>query len=432
METKEKILNNYYTLFEQSSVSRLQLANTVSLLGDYYDNFLLDVAPRVGKSILTVGLINKWLTPESKILILSTANSTNSQWLENITQYNPHLLDKVDLYCYQSLHKIDREKYDIICLDEYDGAFTEKRWFQLQEFEPKHWIAMSGTLEEEHIDAFRDLTKRKFFNIKVSFQQAVSWGILPQPKIYSVALEMNDTKSYLVFYAGKDKKKKNEIVEFRDRWASLKNSKVNTLIKCTERQYHELICNEFERWKTYEDEFNLPVEERSDKLRFLQERGFNQTTCRDMKMRVGNERKKFFADIKNRHFKKLFSQLPQGSRVLVFCNDTAQADLLNEQFSVHSNKPDSIELVEQFNNKQIDKLFSIKMLERGVDFKDVDYLVIIQSSMKQGGQIQKFARSGLSVAPKTILFYYPGTQDEKYVQEFLKQFKPEWIIQKKI
>ena len=52
--------------------------------------------------------------------------------------------------------------------------------------------------------------------------------------------------------------------------------------------------------------------------------------------------------------------------------------------------------------------------------------------MKQGTQVQKFARSGLSIAPKTILFYYPGTQDEKYINEFIKEFKPEWVIKRKL
>ena len=52
--------------------------------------------------------------------------------------------------------------------------------------------------------------------------------------------------------------------------------------------------------------------------------------------------------------------------------------------------------------------------------------------MKQGTQMQQFARSGLSIEPKTILFYYPGTQDEKYINEFIKEFKPEWVIKRKL
>lgn len=381
---------------------------------------------------MAVSLINKWIISleNPKILILTGSNSTNNQWLENLKQYNLHLINICDIYCYQSLHKIEN-KYDIVCLDEAD-LITEKRLEQLSNLTPNHWIAMSGTLEEIDIDNFRSLTRNKFFHAQVTFEQAVQWGILPQPKIFSVALEMDNTNRYLIYHKGKDKKKKNNIVNFPERWSAYKDKSKNALIKCTELEYHQLVTEEFERWKGFENEFNLPVEERSDTIRFMIEKGFNQSTCRDKKMRIGNERKKFFADIKNRHFKKLFSQLPEGSRCLVFCNDTNQADLLNEQFSVHSKKDQEInkDLVERFNNKEIDKLFSINVLSRGVDFKDVDYLIIIQSSMKQGTQVQKFARSGLSISPKTILFYYPNTQDEKYVNEFLKQFKPEWIIYK--
>lgn len=420
----------YTQIFEQDSLTREQLAKAVSNLADKYKHFLLDIAPRVGKSFLAIEILKKW--DFNKVLILSGANSTNNQWIENIKEYNPDLLDKIDIYCYQSLHKIPRDVYDVIFLDEWDSGNTEKRLEQLDQFEPNHWIAMSGTLEELDIDNFRGLTISKFFHVQVTFEQAVKWGILPQPKIFAVRLSLDNTKRYLIYHKGKDKKKKNNIVPYNERWSAFKDKSRNALIQCTEHEYHLLITEEFERWKSYEEEFNLPIEERSETITFLQEKGFNQSTCRDKKMRIGNERKKFFADIKNRHFKKLFSQLPQGSRCLVFCNDTKQADLLNEEFAVHSNKPDSIELVEKFNNGEIDKLFSVKMLERGQNFNKVDYLIIIQSSMKQGGQLQRFARSGLSLSPKTIVMYYPQTQDEKYVKEFLKQFKDEWIIHKQL
>jgi superfamily II DNA or RNA helicase len=146
----------------------------------------------------------------------------------------------------------------------------------------------------------------------------------------------------------------------------------------------------------------------------------------------GNERKSFYGRIKPQHFHKLFKQLPEGSRSLIFCVDTAQADLLNEEFAVHSNKPGSLGLVEQFNNKEINKLFTVRQLDRGIDFVDVDYVIIIQLSGKTGSPTQQMGRSLLSTAPKIITFYYPGTQDEKYLQNFLEQFNPQWVVKKKL
>lgn len=411
-------------------MTRFEYAEELAQLSDKYSNFMLDLVPRFGKSIVTTALINKW--NPNRILILSGANSTNKQWKENLEKYNPHLLEKTDMYCYQSAHKLE-DVYDVICLDEAD-LITSNRFSYLKELNPKHWIGMSGTLEEEDIQTFRELVGGKFHHAKVTFEEAVDWGILPAPKIYSVALEMDNTKRYLVYQKGKDKKKKNNIVPFYNRWNAYKDSSKNALIQCTEVEYHQLVNEEFQKWKGFEDEFNLPYNERSAFIKQMQTRGFNQTTCRDKKMRIGNERKKFFADIKNRWFKKLYSQLPEGSRVLVFCNDIAQAEMLNREFSVHSKNDEETNesLIERFNNKKINVLHSVNSLARGIDFIDVDYLVIIQSSMKQGSQVQKFARSGLSMAPKTILMYYPDTQDEKYINEFLKQFKPEWIIRKKL
>jgi len=416
----------YEKLFKREKVSRFELADAVAEKSELHQHFLLECAPRVGKSILAIELVKKWnLFP---FLILSNANSTNKQWITNIKQYNPQLEGLYDVYCYQSLHNIDREKYKVVLLDELDLC-TDNRYEHLFEFKPEHWIGMSGTIDMEDIYRFKRLLK-SIFHVKVDLLQAVKWGILPQPKIFSVALSLDNTKRYLPFYKGKDKRKKNNIVPFNERWAAYKDKTKNAIIQCTETEYLQLLEEEFQKWKTWEEEFTLPMEERSNFLRTLIQKGFNQTTCRDKKMRLGNERKKFFADIKNRHFKKLISQLPEKSRILVFCNDTRQADLLNEEFAVHSNRPGSEGLIDAFNNKEINLLFSCKLLERGVDFIDVDYLIIVQSSGSQNSQIQKAFRIMLSDIPKIIVMYYPQTQDEQYVNRFLDQFKKEWIIKK--
>lgn len=418
---------NFQDLFKEPKVTRQELSEAIS--NEDSPHFLLNCPPRTGKSIFFVDLIkNKgW---EGNILILTGATSTNNQWLENLEKYNPDLLERIDIFCYQSLHKLDRDKYSIIGLDEFELALSDKRFLQILEFKPEHWIGMSGTLSREDVMEFRNLTNNEFFHAKITLEQGVDWGILPEPKVFVCKLKFDNEKRYLVYTSGKNKKLKNEVVSFPQRWESFKNKKVNTLVQCTETEYHELICQEFNKWKGYEEEFNLPVEERSDTIKFLQSKGFSQTVCRDKKMRIGLERKKFFANTKNKWFKRIFSELPKDSRCLIFCNDIAQADLLNSEFAVHSKSENDLSLVDRFNFGEVNIIASVGMLERGVDFLNVDYLIIVQSSGSQVSQLQKTGRSYLSLAPKIIVMYYPNTQDEKYVQEFLKQFKPEWIIHK--
>lgn len=43
---------SFEDLFNQDRVSRFELANSISLLSDKYDHFLLDICPRVGNSII--------------------------------------------------------------------------------------------------------------------------------------------------------------------------------------------------------------------------------------------------------------------------------------------------------------------------------------------------------------------------------------------
>jgi len=406
----------YKEIFSKDKLTRQELAEAVGSLHNQHNHFLFNVVMRTGKSLLFTTLCNNWLSEylgNKKILILTNSEATNKQWQENLEKYNPHLVDKVDIYCYHSLHKLDREGYFIIGLDEYELSRSEKRESQIHEFIPEHWIAMSGTLGFEDKQSFRLLTSNKFFEIKVDLAQAVQWGILPQPKVYAVPLEFNNTNRYLVYQKGKDKTKDNVVVPYNERWNIMKDRSINKLIQCTELEYNSLL----------EEDYNFAsaqftrVSSQVNKTKWLM---------------AGNKRKMFYGSIKPQHFKKLFKQLPENARCLIFCVDTAQADLLNEEFAVHSNRPGSLSLVEEFNNKHINKLFTVRQLDRGVDFVDVDYVIIIQLAGKAGSPTQQMGRSLLSTAPKIITFYYPGTQDEKYLQNFLEQFNPEWIIKKKL
>lgn len=409
-------MNQYKEIFTKDKLTRQELADAVGSLYNEHSHFLFNVVMRTGKSLLFTTLCNNWLSKykgDKKILILTNSEATNNQWKENLEKYNPQLIDKVDIYCYHSLHKLGRNDYFIIGLDEYELSRSLKRESQIHEFNTDHWVAMSGTLGFEDKQAFRLLTSNKFFEVKVDLDQAVRWGILPQPRVYVVPLEFDDSRRYLVYQKGKDKNKDNVVTTYPDRWEVLRDRSVNKLIQCTELEYHLLL----------EEDYNFASAQ------------FTRASSQINKTKwlmAGNKRKMFYGSIKPAHFKKLFKQLPEGSRSLIFCVDTAQADLLNEQYAVHSNKPGSLSLVEQFNNKEIDKLFTVRQLDRGVDFVDVDYVIIIQLSGKTGSPTQQMGRSLLSTAPKIITFYYPGTQDEKYLNNFLEQFNQEWIVKKKL
>ena len=395
----------------KEKVTRKEIADYAVSNADQHSHFLLDMVMRSGKSFVAIELVKYWNC--KSILILSDAIRTNNQWLSNLQEYNPQLLDKVDVYCYHSLHKLDRNKYDCILLDEFELARSNKRIEQIFEFTPVHWIAMSGTLSLEDRNDFRMLTSNNFFTVKIELEDAVKWGIINTPKVICVPLEFDNENSYLVYRKNNDKKKKTEIVDFHQRWNSIKNKSVNTWVKCTEEQYHQMLNEDLAWRKELYDTHQTEV----FRLSWLKK---------------GNERKKFFAESKTRWFKRLYSKLPKDSRCLVFCFNTEQADLINAELSIHSKNPDSAGLLEAFNNKEINFLGSVKMINRGIDFNSVDYCIILQQDGSQKASQQQAGRAYLSMIPKIITFYYPNTQDETYLRKFLEPFKDEWIFYKKI
>lgn len=387
-------------------MTREDLVATV--LANAKDNVLLDVFQRVGKSMMCVELIKKW---GGKALILVPNTTVLSQWVKNIETYNPILIGDIDVYCYQSIHKIE-DVYDIVCLDEMHLAQTDIRIEHIQRLNPKHWIGMSGTLNIEDRQMFRVLTKNKFWSLKVTLEDAVTWGILPEPKVVVVPLEFDKAKQVQVYERGHDKTKKTSVCRYEERWEHLKNRKVNLRIQCTEEQYHDMIVNDI----SY--------------LKKLHEESPNIQSKRNW-INKGLKRKKWLAEIKTKHVLKLLKIIKE-KRVLVFCESIKQADIINRELSVHSLKENPLELVKRFNDGDIRMLTAVGMLDMGVDIKELDYAVIVQLGGSDVASSQKMARGLLSKSPRVVVFYYPGTQDEIYLNRFLENFKKEWITYKKL
>ncbi len=392
-------------VFKKDVVSRIEIAEEIA--SKDFRNLLLNAAPRTGKSVIATALINKWKKEGGKVLILSNSTNTNSQWKQNIKEYNPHLLPDVELACYQSIHKIE-DKYDIIVCDEWETALSNKRYLGLMNFNPKHWIAMSGSMDQWDELEFRKLVKNDLEYVKISIEQVVKWGIIEQPKFFKVPIVMDDSKRVLLYVKSKDKAKKNKVVLFPDRKQYWWDNNINLQVQCTEKEYWGIVEAEYKYWKSKWEENK-------------------EQWALGVYQRKGLAMKKFFASIKPRHFRTLFSQLPKDSRCLVFCIDTAQADLLNEQFAVHSNKKGSRSLVYQFRDKEIPYLFSVGFLNRGQDFDHVDYIIIIQTSSSNKENQQQIGRIFLSKSPKIILMYYPGTDDERNVNQLLSNYPQDWV-----
>lgn len=408
-------------------MNRIELAREVAKYHNKYDHFLLDYFPRVGKSVTACELCNEWLkSSDIKILILTNSTTTNNQWLRNLEEHNPHLVSKTDIYCYQSLHKIENI-YDVIMLDEAELSFTENRSSYIKELKPKHWIGMSGTWTLDSKNFFRDLTGNKHYTKIVTLEQAVSWGILPQPNVIKAEFDLDDQRRYMTFEM-KGKGKGTTVVPYHSRWSAY-NTHGKIVVQCTEKECNDLHDKEVKKWQEWMEDSQQPPSMRKFSLKI----GFE--VCKVNMLRKALNRKNFFTKVKTRYFKHLYNKILKGqpnARVLIFCGSIEQAEFINSEMSIHSKKIDSEELLNDFNNGVINSLLAVKILDRGVDLQGVDYAIIIQGDNSQNSVVQRAGRSLLSISPKIIIMCAKNTVDEKYVGKFLENFPPEWVTTKQI
>ena len=360
---------------------------------------LLEWATRTGKMLgglnCTVG----------KTLIVTPTHLINSMWMEKCNHKT---------ICYASLHK-ELNEYDTIVLDEAQHSSPRiidilNSW--LKDNPKLRLILLSATIPYEVKLWWKKL---KGFHWTIDLQQAVTWGIIPVPQIVCVGLSLRNDKRVHLYYKGRDKSKKNLVVQYKSKefWDSIKDKSVNLLIQCTELEWFDMVNNDIDYWKKLSEDPNSKVN--------------GQIISNRINM-LGNERKKMFSQLKNRYIKKITEHFKlEDKRVIYFCNDIPQAEWLDERYAVHSKKKGSDTLVEEFNEGKVNKLVGIRCLDEGISLYGVDAAVIIQTSGSDIQNIQRTGRSLLSTTPLIIVLYYKGTRDQEYVEKFVSQFNPDYI-----
>lgn len=274
------------------------------------------------------------------------------------------------------------------------------------------FVGLSGTMPRNALKMFRKLC-REFYHWKISLDQVIRWGIIAKPKIICKGVKLRDDKKYLVFKHSNKKDKPIEYVEYGCHKGSIFNQKVNTYIQCTEVQYLSLIEEQLEYWKSVMEDTENPIP---------------KTVVINKLNQIGNMRKALFANAKNKFIKRVITHFElEDKRVLIFCNDIPQAEFIDEQYAIHSKKTDN--LLEKFNNHEVDKLLSINLLNEGVNVYDVDAVVILQVAKSEVRTAQQAARGLLGLSPIIILLFYRGTDDEKTVRKFLEPFSEytQWL-----
>ena len=146
----------------------------------------------------------------------------------------------------------------------------------------------------------------------------------------------------------------------------------------------------------------------------------NNQALKNKWLQFGSQRKRFLGELKFNKATEILNDIrKRKSRFITFCSSIAQSSLLTENCSVNSKNPDSTNLINRFNNFEIDE---------GVTLSSLDECLIIQLDGNERGFIQKAGRTMRTINPVIHIIVIDGTQDDNYLKNVIENIEEKYIV----
>ena len=395
-------MNNIKTRFQEKELNKLY--------GKY--RVILKWATGCGKSKATIDLINyavdKYHKKVVKVLFVVAERAHIKNWQDEMFKWNLKI-DKVatDVICYASLHKMENADYDIIVFDEAHHVFTEKRLNIIRTLKAKYVFLLSATLSKNKTFEIEGIYGR-FTVSTVTLKDAIDSDILPDPRVYLIGLELDNTiPNQKIVIGGKDVK--GPVISWEKRTKYIFKN-YSCVIRCTQRQKYLYYTDTMEYWKRrYEYSHS----------NFHHNRWVN----------TGSMRKRFLGELKTRYVRRLLLTIPEDKRFVCFCASVAQAEAIAKDKTISSKRATKANqsIIDSFNAKQLNQIFAVGMITEGMNLTDIQAGIIVQLDGKERLFVQKFGRSMRAQDPVSFIFYYKDTQDEVYLKNALENIDKKYI-----
>lgn len=376
-----------------------------------YKNLLLSWCTGCGK---TFGFIQAQEALKSKKTLIVVAEIAHIQgWKDEYYKHRKeYLLKSTTIICYASLHKQVHESYDLICLDEAH-RITDTRADYLRTIEVSNVIALTATIGWDNLDILKGIWGR-FYEFKVTLEQAIEWGIIPEPAIHLIPMKLDNLQRTEIVQFSRGKRTQLATCQYPTRWEYLTNKKkypnLHLEIRCTPLEKYEYLSSQMNyllrKYQNSMSEF--------DKIQWL---------------RVGSDRKRFLTSLKTDVAHKYVLDLfKKKKRFICFCGSIDQANILGGKNVLHSKTNNPQCVIDDFNSKKINSLFVVNMLQEGANLVDIDAGVIVQLDSIERSFIQKTGRTLRSkYHPEVYIPYFENTRDEEYVRNSIQDINPEYI-----
>lgn len=370
-------------------------------LSTIYDRLLFTWSTGVGKSKAFI-MIQQELKPRHTVIVVAERAHIKNWKAEYVKWGAEDLLSSTDIFCYASLKNHTADSCDLLCLDEAHHI-SPARSDMLITIHTKKVIALTATMNLERRTLLENTFGRfKVFN--VSLREAIKKDILPVPQIHVIPLELdsqNPTETYVIS-KGQKTRRVSRGCTFSQMDSFLRSYSAITLtVRCTPLQKYGLICKDMDSAKN----LFMVTGQNWAKLKWLN---------------MGSIRKRFIAEQKTARAKALLNTV-RGHRFICFCGSIQQANALGGKTDViHSKKSDSQLTIDKFNEKKIDSLFAVNMLQEGQNLKDIEIGVLVQLDGEPRSFIQRMGRILRAENPVVYILYLKGTRDREFLETALE------------
>jgi superfamily II DNA or RNA helicase len=379
------------------------------LTGIEKSNFLLlEAATGLGKTAISLKLVNhliatKYKGKQTSMLLLVAKTVHKQTWKDEINKWGGINVSSLTVECYESLKKHQGETFDIIVMDEVHHINSDARLEYLSTLGYGNIIGLSATIPKK----LKQYLVYKYHAEIVScpIVEAIESEVLPEPKIILMPLQLDNTKATETIEVNPKVKGKVYQGTFDKLW-QYRRQKVHAIISCTQKQKLGDMNNQI-----------LFAKNRYQRTR--------QDFARNQWLFACGERIKYLANLKNDVVKRILGKLYRD-RTITFCKTIEQAEYLGTH-CIHSKNKDSDQLYKDFNDKKINHITSVNILNENANLVDCKYAVFANYSSSECVSMQRIGRSLRHKSPIIIMPYYEGTREQEILDEMLKDFNKESI-----
>ncbi len=355
---------------------------------------LLNWATGFGKTLASLKLLGE----DDKIIVLCQELGHITNWQRELKKHGLEL--DIEFHTYASMHKVEGSGYNLI-LDECHWCLSDLRLENLCAMKYNKIVLLSASMEDDDIDKISVCIDDLIVHT-ISLQEAIDGGVLPEPEIIVLEIELDNSIKQCLHYKKKGEGGQIFTCTYGNYFKVLKNAKkyknYYIVCNCTEKQKYDLLASEadFFKKKAY---YN-------DKLWTL----YNHKKL---------EMKRFISERKTPHAEEVMSKL--NSRHIVFASSIFQAEQLSDE-CIHSKNHEKVneQIIDDFNKYKTNKLVTVQKLRESANLVDIEEGLIVQIDNKLRSPIQMVGRILRGSTPVVYILCVVNTTDDAYVRTHLK------------